>query len=89
MNALEIAEEISKNLTIDAKSTAAYQRKLSSAKDNRTSSKMMGYLGICFVSIPLCLILLMDIRKLLTDFIESFTLSKEKDILTKLNPKRN
>ena len=89
MNALQIAEESSKNLTIDAKATAAYQRKLSSAKDNRTSSKMMGYLGICFVSIPLCLTLLLDTRRLLTDFVKSFKLSKETEILTELNPKRN
>lgn len=89
MNALQIAEESSKNLTIDAKATAAYQLKLSSAKDNRTSSKMMGYLGICFVSIPLCLILLLDTRRLLTDFVKSFKLSKETEILTELNPKRN
>lgn len=68
---VQLAEELSQNLTIDEKSTSAYKRKLTSARDNRTSSMTMGYLGICFVSVPLGIIVLLDIKKMVSDFMRN------------------
>ena len=64
VNAEQQAEEIAQNLTINEKSTSAYKRKLTSARDDRPLSKTMGYLGICFVTIPLGLIVLIDIKRM-------------------------
>ena len=75
LNVLEIAEEISQNLTIDVKSTSAYQRKLISVKDNRPSSAAVGWLGIFFISIPLSLMLLSDIAKIHCDLFRRNTLT--------------
>ena len=64
LQAMQIAEELSQNLTVNLKSTSAYQRKLSCMMDYRPSSTVMGYLGMVFVFIPLILIVLLDVQKI-------------------------
>ena len=68
IKALQIAKEISQNLTVDMKSTSAYHRRLTSIRDYRPSSTVMGYVGMCFVFIPLILIVMLDLRKILFNF---------------------
>ncbi|XP_052771102.1 uncharacterized protein LOC128210790 [Mya arenaria] len=60
-----LAKYLAENLTIDAKHTSAYVRKLSSADDLRRSSKVMGWVGIICVSLPLFVIFLSDLKLIL------------------------
>lgn len=59
------ASELANNLTIDAKSTASYKRKKSSAKDGRVSSKIIGIIGGIFIVVPFSLVILSDLKKIL------------------------
>ena len=58
---LAIAREISRNLTIDIKTTSAYQRRLTSAEDKRLSSTAVGFAGLVFVMVPLSVLVLADL----------------------------
>lgn len=66
VNVVQRAEEIARNLTIDEKSTSAYLRKLTSAKDDRPTAKTVGYIGLCFVSLPVILIVLVDFKRMIS-----------------------
>ena len=68
LSLLEIAQEISQNLTIDAKSTSKSRRKLVSVYDSRPTSRAVGCLGIVFISVPISLMLLSDLKKICMDF---------------------
>ena len=61
------AEEIRKNLTVDAKTTSSYIRSKTSAHDPRESVKYMGLLGTLLVVVPMTVILLMDVKRIVTD----------------------
>lgn len=57
-------DDIVRNLTINAKTTSAYTRRLSSAHDARTTSAVMGCLGLVLVLMPIVLIVLTDMKLL-------------------------
>lgn len=57
-----LAREIAVNLTIDARKTSSYVRRLSSADDTRNSSRVMGWVGIFCVCLPLFVIFLSDLK---------------------------
>lgn len=63
----QIAEEISKNLTVEPKSTSTYKRSKISAQDDRSSAKTMGVVGLIFVIVPLASIILYDSKKIFAD----------------------
>jgi len=63
----QVAEEIKKNLTVDAKTTSSYTRSKTSAHDLRVSAKYMGLLGTLLVVVPMGVILLMDVKRIFTD----------------------
>ena len=63
----QVAEEIVKNLTVDTKTTSSYLRSKTSAHDPRESAKYMGLLGTLLVVVPMGVILLMDVRRIITD----------------------
>ena len=65
----EVAAQIAKNLSIDAKETSSHHRRLTSAVDTRKSATFVGYVGVLFVAVPLGLLLLSDVKKLVQDFI--------------------
>ncbi|KAH3802957.1 hypothetical protein DPMN_156655 [Dreissena polymorpha] len=64
--ASEIAKQLQKNLTVSAKETSAYVRKLTSANDERKSSAVMGWVGILCVILPIVLLLLSDCRAIIS-----------------------
>ncbi|XP_045162890.2 uncharacterized protein LOC123527479 [Mercenaria mercenaria] len=57
----DIVNDIIRNLTIDRKSTASYQRRLKSSTDDRKASKAFGTLGILVIIGTLSLLVLADI----------------------------
>lgn len=58
--AIEIAEEISKNLTIEAKATGAYKRTLVCAQDTRKSALYVGVVGYVVMGIVFGFIFFLD-----------------------------
>jgi len=62
-----VAEEIKKNLTLDSKTTSSYLRSKTSAHDPRESAKYMGLLGTLLVVVPMGVILLLDVKRIVTD----------------------
>jgi len=63
----QVAEEIKKNLTVDSKTTSSYLRSKTSAHDPRESAKYMGLLGTLLVVVPMTVILLLDVKRIITD----------------------
>lgn len=59
--ATKAAEEISKNLTVDTKTTGAFMRSLTSAKDERQSAFFVGMVGYLVFGIVFGLMILLDL----------------------------
>ena len=58
--AIEETQEIKKELEVDKKTLSATIRKLTSAHDDRSSSKTIGVIGAICLATPLVLILVLD-----------------------------
>jgi len=63
-DAAELAQEYSKNLTVDTKKTSSYIRTKTSAEDARKSSQTIGLLGILMVVVPLGTLAILDVQKI-------------------------
>ncbi|XP_060575154.1 uncharacterized protein LOC132732699 [Ruditapes philippinarum] len=57
----EIVQQLEQNLTIDARSTSANTRKLTSAEDNRPTSVAVGTIGVILLSSVMAVIIALDI----------------------------
>ena len=59
----EEIQELVKNLTVDPTQTSKYQNSFKSAKDSRPSSTAVGAVGVIFISIPLAVVVILDMPR--------------------------
>lgn len=62
---LAVIEEIVRNLTVKKAETSKARRELTSAEDSRTSARVVGGLGIAFLSVVFAGIVVLDLPRLL------------------------
>ncbi|KAL4224188.1 hypothetical protein ACF0H5_017641 [Mactra antiquata] len=59
--------ELVKGLTVDAKSTSNYQRKLISVEDSRESSKFISFTCAAIIVVPFAVLIISDIKSIIFD----------------------
>ncbi|RUS84913.1 hypothetical protein EGW08_007323 [Elysia chlorotica] len=62
--AVILAQKMSKELKIDAKTTSSFQRKKQTAGDFRPESVSLGVISLVLVSLPFCIVILVDVHTL-------------------------
>ncbi|KAK3803774.1 hypothetical protein RRG08_052946 [Elysia crispata] len=62
--AITLAKQIKKELKIDVKTTSSFQRKKQTAGDFRTGSVSLGVISLVLVSLPFCIVILVDLHSL-------------------------